>query len=82
MKTLMLILLFLVCGQVFAVSDAEISKSLDKMEESGLFTKEQLKTAREKLNSMTPEEKQILIEKGQKKAAEWTKELNQQEVKK
>ena len=64
----LLLLLTLFCTQIaFGVSDAEINKSLDQMEKSGMFTKEQLKAARDKLNSMSAQEKQAMVEEGKKK---------------
>lgn len=68
MKVFLLGLLLLSFSNAFALSDAEINKSLDQMEKSGVFTKEQIKAAREKFNNLSPEEKNTLIEKGKEEA--------------
>lgn len=53
-----------------SLTDAQIQQSFDAMAKSGMFTKEQLKAAKERLENMTPEERAKLIEQGKEKLSD------------
>lgn len=67
MKILLILLTLSFSPQAFCLTAEDIQKSLKQMEESGMFSKEQLKAASDKLNSMTPEEREALIKQGKEK---------------
>ena len=70
MKIFILILSLFLSLNSFSISDSDLKNSFEAMEKSGLFSEEQITAAKKKLESMTPEEREALIQKGKEKLSD------------
>ena len=72
MKKLLITAALILVTSTFAFAEkmakADIDKSLSQMEQTGMFTKEQIAAARVQLESMDKEQMKALYEKGKAKA--------------